>query len=99
MHWQDQFFGFVSLGTVNVGQKVIAKLAWDQPHSQFVASWTDAETDTVVQTFLPYTTPDTAPAAAPDKLLGVRTFTANCVGTRMLFTDMEATFDKVMIGN
>jgi hypothetical protein len=99
MHWQGQFFGFVSLGTVNVGQKVIAKLAWDQPHAQFVANWADAETGKVVHAFLPYTMPDTAPAAAPDKLLGVRTFAPNCVGTQMLFADMEATFDKVMIGN
>lgn len=99
MHWQGQFFGFVSLGTVNVGQKVIAKLAWDQPHAQFVASWTDAETGRVVQAFLPYTMPDTAPAAAPDKLMGVRTFAPNCVGTQMLVADMEATFDHVMIGN
>ena len=99
MNWQGQFFGFVSLGTANVGQKVIAKLAWDQSHSQFVASWTDAETGKVVQAFLPYTIPDTAPAAAPDKFVGVRTFAPNCVGTQMLFAYMEATFDNVMIGN
>jgi hypothetical protein len=97
MHWQGQFFGFVSLGTVNVGQKVIAKLAWDQPHAQFVASWTDVETRRKVQVFLPYTMPDTTPAAAPDKLLGVRTFAPNCVGKQMLFSDIEATFDNVMI--
>jgi hypothetical protein len=42
--------------------------------------------------------PDTTPPAASFKLLGVRTFTPNCVGTRALFAYMEATFDDVQIG-
>jgi hypothetical protein len=98
MHWQGQFFGFVGLGTINVGQKVIAKLSWDQPHSQFVASWADAVTGKVTQAFLPYTMPDTTPPAAPDKLIGVRTWAPNCLGTQMLVTDMDTTFDRVWIG-
>jgi len=46
---------------------------------------------------MPYTMPDNAPAAAPDKLLGVRTFTPNCIGQQMLIVDLETTFDNVMI--
>ena len=99
MNWQGQFFGFVDLGTVSVGQKVVAQLSWDQPHTQFVAAWTDAVTGKVTQVFLPYTMPDTAPPVAPDKLIGVRAFTPNCVGTQMLVTDMETSFDRVWIGN
>ena len=99
MHWQGQFFGFVGLGTTNVGQKIIAQLTWDQPNHQFIASWTDVVTGTVTQAPLPYTMSDTTPPAAPDKLIGVRTWAPNCVGTQMLVTDMDSTFDKVWIGN
>ena len=99
MHWQGQFFGFVDLGTINVGQKVIAQLSWDQPNHQFVASWTDVLTGNRTQASLPYTMPDATLPAAPDKLIGVRTWAPNCIGTQMLLTDMEATFDKVWIGN
>lgn len=99
MHWQGQFFGGVGLGGLSVGQKIVAQLSWDQPHSQFVASWTDVLTGKTTQASLPYTMLDTTPPAAPDKLIGVRTFPPNCVGTQMTFADLDATFDKVWIGN
>jgi len=98
LFWQGQFFGNVGLGNVKVGQEVIARLTWDQTHHQFVASWTNVDTGSVIQAAMPYTMADTTPPAAPFKLLGVRTFTPNCVGTRMLFAHMEATFDDVQIG-
>lgn len=99
LHWEGQFFGGVGLGALSVGQKIVAQLSWDQPHSQFVASWTDVLTGKMTQVFLPYTMPDTTPPAAPDKLIGVRTFPPNCVGTQMTFADLDATFDTVWIGN
>ena len=99
LQWQGQFFGNVDLGTANVRQRIIAQLSWDQPHSQFVASWTDAVTSKMTQAFLPYTMADTTPPAASDKLLGVRTFAPNCIGTQRTFADMEATFNRVWIGN
>jgi len=98
MSWQGQFFGGVSLGSVSLGQTIIAHLQWDRPNHQFVASWTDVDTGIVTQALMPYTMSDTAPPVAPDKLLGVRAFTPNCLGTKMLSTDMETTFDDVMIG-
>jgi len=98
MHWQGQFFGGVDLGTVNVGQKIIAKLSWDQPNHQFVVGWTDVATGGVTQTVMPYNISDIAPAAAPDKLVGVRTFAPNCIGAQHVFADMEATSDRVWIG-
>jgi hypothetical protein len=98
LHWQGRFFGDVGLGNVNVGQKIIAQLSWDQPRHQFVASWTDVVTGKVTQVLLPYTMPDTTPEATTDKLLGVRGFPLNCLGTQT-FADIETTFDKVWIGN
>jgi len=97
MHWQGQFFGGVGLGTVNVGQKVVAQLTWDRRNHQFVASWTDVATGNTTQAAMPYTMPDNAPAASPDKLLGVRAFTPNCVGQQMPVVDLETTFDNVMV--
>lgn len=99
MHWQGQFFGFVGLGPLKVGQRIAAQLAWDQPHAQFVASWTDLATGRTTSAALPYTMSDTTPAAAPDKSIGVRTFAPNCIGPTMLVADMEATFGDVTIGN
>lgn len=96
-HWQGQY-SFVFLGIINVGQKVIAQLSWDQPHHQFVASWTDVVTGNVTQELLPYTMSDTTPPTTFDKQVGVRTFPDNCVGTQT-FAYMETTFDKVWIGN
>jgi hypothetical protein len=98
MSRQGQFFGGVGLGTINVGQKVIAQLSWDQPNHQFVASWTDVLTNTKTEALMPYTMPDTAPATGPDKLIGVRTWVPNCIGTQMLVTGMDTTVDKVWIG-
>lgn len=99
LYWQGQFFGGVGMGSFNVGQKVIGELSWDQPNHQFVVSWTDVLTSAKTQAFMPYSMPDTAPAAAPDKLIAIRTWTPNCIGTQMLVTDMATTFDKVWVGN
>jgi len=67
------------------------------PDHQFIASWTDLASGVVSRSSLPYTMPDATPAAFPDKLLGVRVFTPNCIGTQMLVDDVETTFDNVMI--
>jgi len=97
LNWQGQFFGGVELGTINVGQRVDAHLNWDRKNHQFIASLTDLASGVVSQSSLPYTMPDATPAAFPDKLLGVRVFTPNCIGTQMLVDDVETTFDNVMI--
>ena len=99
LNWQGQFFGGIGLGTVNVGQKITAKLIWNQRDHQFIVGWTDKASGIVTQTTMPYTIPDTAPAAVAYKSLGVRVFTPNCIGTQMLVDDTEATFDNVMVGN
>ncbi len=98
LNWQGQFFESIDMGTTLVGKQVIAELSWDQPHSQLIARWTDVETGKVTKVLVPYTMPDTTPAAAPDKLIGVRTFTPNCIGPQMLVSDMESSFEKVWVG-
>jgi len=99
IHWQGQFFPGLGIGTINLGQKVVAQLSWDQPNHQFVVSWTDVLTSAKTEAFMPYTMPDITPPAAPDKLIGVRAFAPNCVGTQMMFAYLDATFDGVWIGN
>jgi hypothetical protein len=96
LHWQGQFFGGVQLGTVNFGQKINVQLTWDRANHQFVAGWTDIATGVVTQRTMPYDMPDSFPASAPDKLIGVRVFTPNCPSTHA-FSDLEATFDNVMV--
>ena len=98
LHWQGQFYGFGDLGTVNIGQKINAQLAWDKRNHRFVASLTDPASGIVTQEFMPYDMPDTMPAAAPDKLLGARVFPQNCIGNQGSVADIEATFDNVMVG-
>jgi len=98
LNWQGQFFGGGELGTVNVGQRISAKLIWNQTNHQFVASWTDMASGVLSQIPMAYAISDTTTAAAPDKLLGVRVFTPNCIGTSMLVDDIETTFDNVMVG-
>ena len=99
MNWQGQFFGFVSLGSISTGQKIIGALTWDQANHQFVASWTDVLTGTKTQVSMPYTMPDTTLPAASDKLIGVRTWAPNCTGPQPLVTYMDTKFDRVWIGN
>jgi hypothetical protein len=97
LNWQGQFFSGTELGTINVGQRVSAQLTWDKRNHQFIARWTDLASGVVTKVSLPYTIMDTAPAAFADKLLGVRVFTPNCIGTQMLVDDVETTFDNVMV--
>ena len=48
---------------------------------------------------MPYSMPDTTPAAVPNKLIAIRTWAPNCVGTQMLVTDLATAFDRVWIGH
>jgi hypothetical protein len=98
LHWQGQFFDGVCLGRINVGQKIKAQLTWDQSNHRFLSSFTDLTTGVVAQESMTYSMSDTRPAAAPDQLIGVRVWEPNCVGKQGLASDIEATFDNVMVG-
>ena len=98
LYWQGQFFGGVGLGHPRVGRSLIAQLSWDQPHHQFIVSWTDLYTGNTERAVMAYTMSDTMQGAAPDKVLAVRTFVPNCVGTSMKSAFVETTFDTVWIG-
>lgn len=97
LHWQGQFFGGVWLGNLKVTQRVLAKLSWDQPNRQFVVSWTDIDSGQITQAVMPYSMSDTTQAAAPDKVLAVRAFAPNCVGSSIPSALVETTFDNVWI--
>jgi len=98
LYWQGQFFNGVCLGSVRFGQKIKAQLTWDQSNHQFLSSFTDPATGITAQESMPYSMPDTRAAAAPDKLIGVRVWGPNCIGKQGLASDIEATFDNVMVG-
>jgi hypothetical protein len=98
LNWQGQFFDYIYLGTVNVGQKIALRLTWHQKTHKFVAAWTDLASGAVAQAPMPYAISDTTIAATPFRSLQVAVFTPNCIGTQMLVDDMEATFDNVMVG-
>ena len=99
LNWQGQFFDNIFLGTVTVGQHISLRLVWSQRTHQFVGSWTDLTSGTSTQQAMPYTMPDTSPAAVPYKILEAAVFTPNCIGTQAPLDDMEAIFDNVMVGS
>lgn len=96
LQYQGTFFDFADLASVNVGERVTADLKWDKANHQFVAKLVRPSNNTTVQVTLPYTMSDATPAVAPSKALGARSFPENCVGTQT-FTDIEASFDRVMV--
>lgn len=55
------FFGYTSLGTVQVGTRITATLRWDQTNHQFVISWTNRVTGVKTQGTMPYSLSDTTP--------------------------------------
>jgi hypothetical protein len=94
LSYQGQFFGNVDLGAVNVGERVVVELAWDQPNHQFVISLFRPTYGTHAQQSMPYAVSDTTPAVAPFKNLSARVFPANCFGARPS-ADLEVLFDNV----
>ena len=94
LSYQGQFFGNVDLGPVNLAERVVVELAWDQPNHQFVISLYKPDDGTFRQQSMPYGAPDITPAVAPFKILSARVFPANCLGTRPS-ADMEVLFDNV----
>jgi len=99
LSWQNQFFDNVDLGTVNVGQRIILRLTWNQTDHKFIAGWTDVATGTVTKQPMPYNIPDTTAAAVQYKSLGVRVFTPNCIGTQVPVDNVDAIFDNVTVEN
>lgn len=98
LHWQGQFFGGIGLGRLQAGQKVKAQLTWDQPNQQFVLSWTELDSGKISEGVMPYSMSDGTQAAVPDKLIAVRTFAPNCVGSSLPSAFVETRIDTVWIG-
>jgi hypothetical protein len=94
LRYQGQFFGNVDLGPVNVGERVIVEISWDQRHHQFVISLTRPEYGMHAEQIMPYVISDTNAAVAPFKSLSANIFPANCMGSRPS-ADLEVLFDNV----
>ena len=90
----NAFYGFSNLGTVRFEQRLTATVQWDQLNHQFVFHVTGPNLDSAAT--IPYSVPDTMPAAVPAKLLGARAFAANCTG-RQATSDIEVLFDNVRV--
>jgi hypothetical protein len=90
------FSGSVDLGTVWVGEPVVATLTWDQDHDAFVWHVVKAiTTPHVVERTLPYDDGDGASPAEPFKSLRVGTFAPNCAEPG--FAAMDVTVDNVRV--
>jgi hypothetical protein len=85
------------LGTVSVGTPVTATLSWDQPHHQFVVSLTNHVTQLSTAGMMPYTFPDTTPAASPFKGLAISAFPANCTAN-VTSMYVKAAYSNVYVG-
>lgn len=94
LKYQGQFFGNVTVGTVNVGDHVLVELKWDKANHRFVERLYKSSTNTWSEQSLPYTIPDSVPAIAPYKQLSANVFADNCVGTQT-FADMGINFNSV----
>jgi hypothetical protein len=95
LKYQGQFFGNVTVGSVNVGDHVFVELKWDKANHRFVERLYKSSTNTWSEQSLPYTIPDSVPAIAPYKQLSANVFADNCVGTQT-FADMGINFNNVM---
>src|SRR5579864_313066 len=54
LFYQGQFFAGVDLGPINIGEKVIVGLQWDQPNHRFVAHLARPTYGTNVEQSMPY---------------------------------------------
>jgi len=95
LRYQNQFFGNVDFGLVNIGEKVTVELMWDQPNHRFVVRLVRPSQGTVAQQFMPYTVPDTTPAVGPFRNISANVYPANCLGTRTS-ADIDVAITKVM---
>jgi len=95
LNYQNQFFGNVDLGPVNVGERVIVELRWDRPNHRFVLRLFRPTYGTKVEQFMPYTISDTSPAVSPFRILSANVYPANCTATRTS-ADLDVMFDNVM---
>jgi hypothetical protein len=89
------FFDNVDLGPVNVGERVIVELLWDQPNHQFIVRLTRPTYNIKVEQSMPYSISDTTAAVAPFRNLGANVYPANCTA-RSTAADLDVLFDNVM---
>lgn len=96
VQYQGVFLDWITIGSLNLGERVRIELKWDKSNHQFLASLYRPAYNTTAQIALPYPSSDSAPAAFPEKALGVRAFPQNCTG-EPTYVDIEAAFDRVLV--
>ena len=94
LQYQNQFFGNVDLGLVNIGETVIVALRWDQPNHRFAVQLNRPKYGTKAVQYMLYTISDTTPPVAPFKSLTANVFPPNCVGSSVP-ADLDVSFDNV----
>ena len=96
VQYQGVYLDWITIGSLNIGERVRIELKWDKSNHQFLASLYRPTYNTTAQIALPYPSSDSAPAAFPEKAIGVRAFPQNCTGVPT-FVDIEAAFDRVFV--
>lgn len=95
LKYQNQFFGNVDLGFVNIGERVRVELLWDRPDHRFVIRLFRPASGTLTEQVMPYAIADTMAAVSPFRNIDANVFPANCVGTRTS-AELEMLFDDVL---
>jgi hypothetical protein len=95
LQYQGASLNWISLGPVNMGERVRLELKWDKSHHRFLAYLTHLANNSTVEVVVPYTLSDTVPAVFPGKALSVSAFPENCTGVPT-YVDVEAEFDRVL---
>jgi len=91
------FFGFVPIGDVTVGETVTVTLSWDKANHQFIASASQGVGHTK-QITLPYTFSDTTPATNPAKDFAAINFPSNCTHNAT-WVETAASVDNVLVAH
>ncbi len=96
MHWQGQYFGNVTVGSVPIGTPVRATLRWNQSSHKFTVSFVNLITHESFAADMPYSMPDTKLPTGYWDGLYIQVFPSNCIG-QQTWGQVEATFDNVVI--
>jgi hypothetical protein len=93
----DVYSDFFILGNVPIGTPITITLNWDQPHHQFVISFTNKATKVTTTGIMPYAFSDITQVAGPAKTLGANGWASNCTANPTS-NYVDALFGNVYVG-